>query len=1098
MITPAPIKRGTGAYYSRFAAIGGGGRWLGPGLERVGHIPGEVVTPEAFQAALDGEVGVQITRVANRRPGWDFTVAAPKSVSLLAVAHPDPAVRDAIVEAHRASVEKAVAALAERAAVVRMGHAGKDGFRPAEIIAAAFDHAGARPVRSEATTSPQPHLHTHVVIPNLGFRPEEEDRARAIVGRVLIEHAPLAGSVYRVEFARRLHDLGFTINHHDFTFDVAGFDHEVLARFSARSEQIRAAMAADEAEAGAEPQAQSPAAIRHAQIRAQRHSRAAKIDTEMDVLGDQVRAQMAEMGYDASFWETLREQSPSPNTNPTLARMSLLAGAILEHVRAGTEPPAAMAERLSIATLDHAMRGRSWCREADIWVAIGSILPDDATTEELEALVSLVARHDESLPLAWLGHEAPAEASALFSAGRGDGVAHITRRFTSRGVLAQESDTAALALAMQGGPSANVLTKLRRSVERDQSLTKEQRDAASLVLQDRHVAAILGVAGSGKTLLVASLAMAARKERVPIFGVAATGLAAGGLRAAAGIQTSTVDRLLMQRTIKKGSVLVVDEAAMLDAGRLGGLLGLAASNDCKVILIGDDRQLAPVEGASLFSVLTGSLRTAVLRTNYRQKDEADRKAVARLRAGYVREAVGSYVDRGRVTYAESDAAMLAQAVQLFAERAQWRMNIVPWILCRTRADAWTVNEALHLSLFTNRGEPDCWHGAATESWPHKDGDPMIVPERGYAIGERIMCLQNTWIPREAVEGYVDEHDLVRGKLFLPNGYVGTVIGAEDGALRIRGEDGLRITLDADYARSYTDYAWAVTIHKMQGRTVECAILYRANALDYGLAFTSLTRATDETLLLMRYEEEERDRLRYEANVAAIREEAEPDDESVEDRIARLPSPQEIAMRRSTEAWIGLLNRPDEPASALAALADERRIVEMAQGLSADDCLQLAGLWRHWADGGKPPVLDTEERTRLKEVVANPESDEEDRRSATSRLALDRASESLSAVLEWAQNLGHHPDRRFAERMAQLAEAAAVAAVSEERTLRGVEAHEAGEALVSSLGPSAHDVSPWGEGATRPRLRVRGGPRDAAAVTAAVLVSAAHETGADVL
>jgi hypothetical protein len=442
--------------------------------------------------------------------------------------------------------------------------------------------------------------------------------------------------------------------------------------------------------------------------------------------------------------------------------------------------------------------------------------------------------------------------------------------------------------------------------------------------------------------------------------------------------------------------------------------------------------------------------------------------------------------------------MLAQAVQLFAERSRWSVGIAPWMLCRTRADAWTVNEAIHLSLFTNRGEPDCWHGAATESWPHKDGDSVIVPERGYALGERIMCLQNTWIPREAVEGYVPDNMVVRGRVFVPNGYVGTVIGAEDGALRIRGEDGLRITLDADYARSYTDYAWAVTIHKMQGRTVECAILYRANALDYGLAFTSLTRATDETLLLMRYEDEERDRLRYEANVAAIREEAEPDDESVEDRIARLPSPQEIAMRRSTEAWIGLLNRPDEPASALAALADERRIVEMAQGLSADDCLQLAGLWRHWAAGGKPPVLDTEERTRLKEVAANPESDEEDRRSATSRLALDRASASLSAVLEWAQNLGHHPDRRFAERMAQLAEAAAVAAVSEERTLRGVEAHEAGEALVSSLGPSAHDVSPWGEGATGPRLRVRGGPRDAAAVTAAVLVSAAHETGADVL
>jgi hypothetical protein len=88
-----------------------------------------------------------------RRQGWDLVFAAPKSVSLLAMEPGGTALR----EAHGRAVADVVVTLEARAARVRRGgrldHA--DG-----VVAAEFEHW--------ANDDGQPHLHSHLVLANLG------------------------------------------------------------------------------------------------------------------------------------------------------------------------------------------------------------------------------------------------------------------------------------------------------------------------------------------------------------------------------------------------------------------------------------------------------------------------------------------------------------------------------------------------------------------------------------------------------------------------------------------------------------------------------------------------------------------------------------------------------------------------------------------------------------------------------------------------------------------------------------------------------------------------------------------------------------------
>jgi len=168
MLTIAKLSAGGEAYYLSTVASGVEDYYVGTG-EVAGYWAGTAaaglgaagdVTAETLRAVLggtDARGGRLVGLRGNRRvPGWDATVAAPKSVSLLwALGEPD--VADRVRQAHDV-VAAALGYLEEHAAFCRRGTNGVERVQADGLAAAAFRHRSSRNL--------DPHLHTHVLIAN--------------------------------------------------------------------------------------------------------------------------------------------------------------------------------------------------------------------------------------------------------------------------------------------------------------------------------------------------------------------------------------------------------------------------------------------------------------------------------------------------------------------------------------------------------------------------------------------------------------------------------------------------------------------------------------------------------------------------------------------------------------------------------------------------------------------------------------------------------------------------------------------------------------------------------------------------------------------
>ena len=133
-----------------------------------------------------------------RRHGWDLIFAAPKSVSLLTEAGSHPAALE-LREAYRSAVNDALCTLEERAAWVRVGgaRAAADG-----VVAAAFEHV--------ANDAGHPHLHTHLVLANLGAK--EGGQWGCLISTELWRWREGIGAGFHLALRSRLAEAGLGFN----------------------------------------------------------------------------------------------------------------------------------------------------------------------------------------------------------------------------------------------------------------------------------------------------------------------------------------------------------------------------------------------------------------------------------------------------------------------------------------------------------------------------------------------------------------------------------------------------------------------------------------------------------------------------------------------------------------------------------------------------------------------------------------------------------------------------------------------------------------------------------------------------------------------
>ena len=182
------------------------------------------------------------------------------------------------------------------------------------------------------------------------------------------------------------------------------------------------------------------------------------------------------------------------------------------------------------------------------------------------------------------------------------------------------------------------------------------------------VALVVGRAGTGKTFTLGIARHAWQLDGYRLLASAPTGIATMGLQGEGFEDVATCDRILVDldqggEQLDARTVLVIDEAGMVGSRKLIRLLEHAHQARAKVVLVGDDRQLAPIDAGGGFLALRLRLGAPELAENRRQQQTWEREALELIRSGLVEEAVAAYQAHDRVVAADSKPAATLALLQ---------------------------------------------------------------------------------------------------------------------------------------------------------------------------------------------------------------------------------------------------------------------------------------------------------------------------------------------------------------------------------------------------------------------------------------------------
>ncbi|MGZ4391962.1 MAG: MobF family relaxase [Gaiellaceae bacterium] len=694
--------------------------------------------------------------------GYDLVFSCPKSVSLLHALTDDERVRRELSEAHETAWQAALAYLEREACVVRRGHAGAVREQAQGFVAAAFRHRTSR--------AKDPHLHTHVIVANLARTADGE--WRALDGEAILKSYRLAaGYLYEAQLRHEVTQrLGLRWNEPvKGMAELEAVPEEAVRAFSTRRQSLVEHMQARGTEGFA---ASRVAALA---------TREAKEQVDLPRLREQWQARAAEHG---------------------LGRRELCSLVDLHHERS------ALLDRGQVTTplfaLDRLAEKQTTFTMPELVCAAAGSLRDGGTVEQVLETAEELAR----LPgIELLNPEQ--------SPGR-------PARFTTRELLEVERAALELALAGRGTNAPCVDETILRRELMDADLTGEQRALVreASLLPDR-VVCVVGVAGAGKTTALRVLNQAYQTAGLPVIGAAPSGRAADELAALTGIRSATLHRLLLDAAKEGGlpprCVLVVDEAGMGDTRTLAPLLHMVHQAHGKAILVGDPHQLPAVGAGGLYAGLCGRLGALSLIENRRQRDGAERAALARLRAGEPEPYLAHAARLGRLHLEDDPLAVKRRLLEDWWQAAE-RDPTVAVMLAHRREDVRDLNQAAHARMLSaGRLGPDA----------------LKLAEREFRVGDLAICRRND--PKSAVQ----------------NGTRGTIVELDPSSLTLKTTAGSLRSIPLDYANHHLDHAYALTGHAAQGATVDRAFVLlqdEGHLREWG--YVACSRARAETRLYL--------------------------------------------------------------------------------------------------------------------------------------------------------------------------------------------------------------------------------------------------------
>ena len=783
MLTIGKLGRGQERYYTEKVAEGAedyyagegeaAGYWLGDAAEEVGL--NGVVDAKKLTAMLSGKNPLTGEPLLSQRgvrgegpvPGFDLTFSAPKSATLL-WALGSKATASEVLAAHQLSVKAALDYMQREACWTRRGAGGSEFVHGNGFIAAAYRHRSSR--------AGDPQLHTHVLIANATKGPD--GRWTRLYHPAIYAHATTASYIYeanlRHELTQRLGVQWQPLRKG--IAEIEGFYDSHLREFSKRRAQIL------EAAGGVDSSARARQVANLA-------TRARKEDTQLST-------------------ESLRERWGKRANEIGLDREVI--GAAMHRQLPGGNRTVLTVEQLDRAVTAHA----SHFDRRDAIQAVANSLPNGAPASEVERLSDSFLSCDAVIRV---GESAKGE------------------RFTTRRIWGLERTALETAQRMQNtGDRAQLdAMTVERVLAAHPSLKTDQAAMVRALLGDgAGLSVVIGEAGTGKTFATLTAAEGWAQAGIGLTAAAPTWRAANVLRSE-GLEATTIASLLGRldraenegrRTQPRNSVLLIDEAGMVDSATLARLIDHAENAQAKLVLIGDPKQLGEIEAGGLFAALAQRGDPLVLDQVIRHRYEAEGTGTKHIREGEGAAALDIYRSEERVVVAPNTEARREAILTDWWESFSRGDDAV--MIAKRNVEVGRLNEMARV-LMREQG---------------RLGEAQInVGDASFAAGDQVITR-------------VNDH---RAQIYNRERWRVTEVDTEQGRIVLEGVDqARRVEVGPDYlARTnpHSDspalqHAYATTTYSAQGTTVDRAFVIVDPSMDRQELYVAASRSREETYL----------------------------------------------------------------------------------------------------------------------------------------------------------------------------------------------------------------------------------------------------------
>ena len=770
----AGVGDGVGAAVGGYYESASGSFWMGAGAERLG-LSG---TPGLWDIArlVDGvdadgqQLGRKFGETSAR--AFDVTFSVQKEVSILWAAG-DSKVREVI---EQTVVDAAMAVLEDQVgarAATRM-RTGPDGeFLAADHKPVMVDAEGpAVAVIPEFTSRKgDPQLHVHALISSKVWEPTTE-RWLALEARELKHDQRAMSGLFHASLETGLSKhLGVTWGAREYTYarTIDGIDQTLVDVFSQRRADVDARLETK--------LARFEEQLGHAPTPQQRW----RLEREAAV--DSRPGKSPEVLDFAGWQATITEHT---GMTPAELVASVTGNTDVSH----TMTQAAL-DQMITATLGELSDSKSSWTRGDFKAEFTRVLPPGlaATPTELVAFVNT----QTDAALADLLQVTPVT------------VDRPNRRWTTPEVLGQEAkilDHIDRATRIEIAPSPSV------AAYAPEWMDQLQLAAAARVASRSDFEVVIGLAGAGKTSMLATAVEALHVEGRDVFGLAPSAAAAQVLGEQVDMGTENVSKFLWEHTqrnggpnpefeLSTGSTLIVDEAGMVSTPQWDSLTQLAQTNGWRIVAVGDGYQFAAVGRGGIFDHLANTLpehRISRLEQVHRFDNDWEADASAALRQGDttvldVYEANDRIVATGGQDLAETVTA-------LYLERRAAGVEV--GVFAATNVQVAELNRSIQEAL-ADLGQL---------------GPP--ITGTGLFVGDQIETRNN------------NRHLVTDQNQFVKNRDRWTITDTNrDGGLVVTGAAGT-VTLPSEYVGEHVNLAYAQTAHASQGRTIAGTSIYAYN------------------------------------------------------------------------------------------------------------------------------------------------------------------------------------------------------------------------------------------------------------------------------